>query len=365
MAIVSCNNENPFLSDWNTPYGLPPFDKIDNKDYIQAVKTGIRRQEAEIDAILEKNDMPTFENTIAAYEHSGALLDKVTGVLFNLAESDGTEELQKVVEDVISRLTEHSDNIFMNPYFFERVKFLYDSRNSLNLTAEQNAVLEKLYTRFVANGVGLNKEGQEKMRELNKKIAVLEQKFSNKLLAETNSFRLVLTDSSELAGLPEAVLAAAAEDAKAAGITAGQACKMTGAMEIDENGPWLFTLHNPSYVPFMSYSARRDLREKMFRAYSTRGSHGGENDTRQVVLDLISLKIQKAKLLGYDIPADQILSDKMAGNAKTVDAFLEKLFKPAIKKAAEETAELQSIMDKDIKEGVLADGPDSRIKPWD
>lgn len=365
MGTISCNRTNPFFSEWDTPYGIPPFDKIQEKDYVEAVEVGIHRQSAEIDAIIAKDDKPTFENTIEAYERSGALLDKVTGVLFNLSESDATESMQAVVAEVLPMLTEHNDNIFMNPYFFSRVKELYDSREDLGLTAEQDAVLEKIYRSFVNNGIALDAAGQKRMREINKELASLHQKFGNNVLAETNSFRLVLTDSSQLAGLPEGVLAAAAADASAAGISAKDAMRMTGADSVADGGPWLFTLQNASYVPFMTYSARRDLREQMFGAYSSRGSHGNENDNNSTVIDIIRLKIEKAALLGYETPADHILSDKMAKNARTVDKFLGGIFSPAVAKAESEIEVMQQIMDEDVKAGLLPDDGTSVIRPWD
>lgn len=365
MGISACNRTNPFFSEWDTPYGIPPFDKIHEKDYIEAIEAGIHRQSAEIDAIIAKDDKPTFENTVAAYERSGALLDKVTGVLFNLSESDATESMQAVVEEALPMLTGHNDNIFMNPYFFSRVKELYDSRSELGLTVEQNAVLEKLYRRFVNNGISLDAAGQERMRAINKELASLEQKFGNNLLSETNSFRLVLTDSSELAGLPQPVISAAAADASSAGISARDAMKMTGADSVSEGGPWLFTLHNPSYVPFMTYSARRDLREKMFNAYSSRGNQGNACDNNSVVIEIMKLRIEKAQLLGYRTPADFILSDKMAHDARTVDGFLDGIFTPAVAKAGKEITDMQLIMDEDVKAGLLPDDSTSVIRPWD
>ena len=365
MGINSCNRTNPFFSEWDTPYGIPPFEEIQEKDYIEAIEAGIHRQSVEIDAILAKDDKPTFENTVEAYELSGALLDKVTGVLFNLAESDATEQMQAIVSEALPMLSEHNDNIFMNPYFFGRVKELYDNRASLDLTAEQNAVLEKLYRTFVNNGIALDAAGQRRMREINKEMSALQQQFGNNLLAETNSFRLVLTDSSQLAGLPDAVVSAAAADAAAAGISVRDAMKMTGADSVAEGGPWLFTLHNPSYVPFMTYSSRRDLREKMFMAYSSRGNNGNATDNNAVVVELMKLRIEKARLLGYETPADYILSDKMAHDAATVDRFLDGIFVPAVAKAEEEKAAMQSLMDEDVKAGLLPEDSTPVICPWD
>ena len=367
MIMMSCSNINPFFGEWDTPYGIPPFGEISNKDYIRAVKFGIHQQSAEVDAIIARDAEPTFENTVAAYEHSGKILDRVTGVLFNLSESDATPALQKVVEKVIPMLTEHSDNIFMNPYFFERVKAVYDARNVSGLTEEQIRLTEKIYNRFLSNGVSLDEAGQARMREINSELAALEQTFGNNLLAETNSFSMLLTDSSEIAGLPESVLHAAAAEASSARITVREAARLKGIPESDvlPGGPWLFTLHNPSYVPFMTYSANRDLREKMFKAYSSRGNNGNERDNKDVVLKIMALRIEKAKLLGYGNPAEFILSDKMARTPEAVDGFLDRIFKAAVSKAREEAADMQKIMDGDVKAGLLPDDSTSVIRPWD
>ena len=367
LIMMSCSNINPFFGEWDTPYGLPPFDEISEKDYMRAVKFGIHQQSAEVDAIIARGAAPTFENTIAPYEQSGKVLDRVCGVLFNLAESDATPALQKVVEKVIPLLTEHTDNIFMNPYFFERVKAVYDTRNSSGLTAEQIRLTEKPYNQFLSNGVSLDETGQARMREINSELAALEQVFGNNLLSETNTFSLVLTDSAEIAGLPEAVLNAAAEEARAAGISARDAAKLKGMDEDDvlPGGPWVFTLHNPSYVPFMTYSTDRGLREKMFRAYSSRGNNGNACDNRAVVLKIMELRIEKAGLLGYDTPADFILSDKMAGTPAAVDSFLGKIFEAGTARAEEEVADLQEMMDADVEAGLLPDDSTSVIRPWD
>lgn len=367
MLVSSCKQFNPFLGDWKTPYGIPDFESIKESDYIPAVKFGIRQQEGQIDAIIANGNAPDFENTVAAYELSGEILDRVTGVLFNLSESDATPSMQKIVEKVIPMLTEHNDNVFMNPYFFARVDELYQNRKNLDLTREQEMALGKLYRKFVNNGVSLSPESQARLREINKELAVLEQRFGNNVLSQTNSFRLVLTDSSEIAGLPSAVLASAASDAAHAGISRREVAKIKGIDEksVADGGPWLFTLHTPSYVPFMTSSARRDLREKMFTAYSTRCSAGGDSDNNPLVLQIMKLRIERANLLGYPTPAAQILSDKMAHDPQTVDSFLGKIFPAAVRQAALEVEDMQALMDKDIEAGLLPDDSTSVIKPWD
>ena len=341
--MMSCSNLNPFFGEWNTPYGIPPFDEISENDYIRAVKYGIHQQSAEVDAIIARDAEPDFENTVAAYEYSGRILDRTCLVLFNLAESDATASLQKTVDKVIPLLTEHTDNIFMNPYFFERVKAVYDTRNSSGLTTEQIMLTEKLYNQFMSNGVSLDAAGQERMREINKELAALEQTFGNNLLAETNAFSLVLKDTSDIAGLPESVLHSAAA----------------------EDGSRVFTLQNPSYVPFMTYSADRGLREKMFMAYSSRGNNGNDCDNKDVILKIMALRIEKARLLGYETPAEFILSDKMAATPAAVDSFLDRIFRAGVAKAREEVADMQAIMDADVEAGLLPDDSTSVIRPWD
>ena len=367
LIMMSCSNLNPFFGEWNTPYGIPPFEEISEKDYLRAVKFGIHQQSAEVDAIIARDAEPTFENTIAAYEYSGRILDRTTRVLFNLAESDATPALQKVVDKVIPLLTEHTDNIFMNPYLFERVKAVYDTRNSSGLTTEQIRLTEKIYRQFLSNGVSLDAAGQARMREINVELAALEQTFGNNLLAETNAFSMLLTDSSEVAGLPESVLHSAAAEAAAAGISVRDAARLRKMDEaaVAPGGPWLFTLQNASYVPFMTYSANRGLREKMFRAYSSRGNNGNDRDNKETVLKIMALRIEKARLLGYDTPAAFILSDKMAGTSATVDTFLEKIFRAGVAKAHEETADMQAVMNGDIETGLLPDDSTSVIRPWD
>lgn len=317
MAIAGCNKVNPFLFEWKSNYGMPPFDEIKEGQYMLAVKMGIRQQASDVDAIIANAEEPTFENTIAAYDRSGGTLDRVTGVLFNISETDGTPALQKLVEKVLPMLSEHNDNIFMNPYFFERVKYLYDSKDTLGLTREQEMVLDRIYENFVNNGIALDEEGQSRMRQINSELSSLTYRFGNNLLAESNAFQ-------------------------------------------DR-----FGVAVSEYVTEMSTCSDRARREEMFKAYSSRGCNGNKYDNRQLVLDIMKLRIEKAKLLGYDNPADQILSDKMAHDAGTVDAFLEKIFGPAVARAKEEVKDMQAIMDEDVKAGLLPDDSTAVIRPWD
>ena len=315
MAAVSCSNVNPFLGEWETPYGIPDFNSIKEKHYLPAIEYGIRQQQSEIDAIIADSEAPTFENVVEAYERSGEVLGRVTAVLFNVSESDATESLQKIVEEALPLISAHSDNIFMNPYFFAKVEKLYKDIDNLGLNQEQKMVLKKLYNSFVKNGIALPEAEQARMRDINMEISSLQNTFGNMLLAENNAF--------------------AAE----------------------------FGISVSEYAGAMASTEDRALREKMFKAYSSRGNNGNENDTKDLILKLMGLRIEKAKLLGYETPADFILADKMAGNPETVDVFLADLMKPAVAKAKEEIADMQAIMNEDIKAGLLPEG--SVIEPWD
>ena len=312
---MSCNNSNPFLSDWATPYSIPDFSAVQEKHYIPAVEAGIAQQEAEIQAIIDNQEAPTFANVVEAYERSGAILDRVMGVLFNLSETDGTESLQKIVEQALPMLSVHSDNISMNPAFFAKVEVLYNDMENLGLNQEQKMALKKLYNGFVNNGIALGEAEQARMREINMELSSLSNTFGNMLLAENNAF---------------------AEE---------------------------FGVAISEYGEAMAATDDRALREKMFKAYASRGNNGNENDTKDLIMKMMALRIEKANLLGYENPAQMILHDKMAGNPEAVDTFLAGIMAPAVKKAQEEIVDMQVIMDQDIKAGLLPAG--SKIEPWD
>ena len=313
-AAASCSRNNPFLEEWNTPYGIPPFDEIQLSDYIPAVTAGIEQQKLELDAILANPDAPTFDNTVAAYEYSGEILTKVSLVLFNLQETEGNEEMDKVVEEATALMTAHEDEMSMNKAFFERVKAVYDADQS-GLTREQQMVLKNLYESFTRSGVALDEASQERLKEINQKIAAAQQKFGTNLLAENNAFK-------ETFGVPVSAYPA----------------EMTGCED-------------------------RDRREAMFKAYSSRGNNGNEYDNKALCLEILKLRAEKARMLGFDTFAAYQLDNKMARNPQTVDSFLGQIMGPAASKAVEEIADMQEIMDEDIAAGKLAEG--STIQPWD
>lgn len=313
-AAASCSRNNPFLEEWNTPYGIPPFDEIQLSDYIPAVTAGIEQQKQELDAILTNPDAPTFDNTVAAYEYSGEILTKVSLVLFNLQETEGNEEMDKVVEEATALMTAHEDEMSMNKAFFERVKAVYDADQS-GLTREQQMVLKNLYESFTRSGVALDEASQERLKDINQKIAAAQQKFGTNLLAENNAFK-------ETFGVPVSAYPA----------------EMTGCED-------------------------RDRREAMFKAYSSRGNNGNEYDNKALCLEILKLRAEKARMLGFDTFAAYQLDNKMARNPETVDSFLGQIMGPAASKAVEEIADMQEIMDEDIAAGKLAEG--STIQPWD
>ena len=315
IAAVSCSTANPFLAEWDTPYGIPDFTKIQEKHYIPAIQAGIAQQENEIQAIIDNQDAPTFENVVEAYERSGAILDRVSMVLFNISESDATESLQKIVEEALPLVSVHSDNIFMNPDFFKKVDALFQNIDNLGLNQEQKMVLKNLHNSFVKNGIALGEAEQARMREINLELSSLSNTFGNNLLAENNAF---------------------AEE---------------------------FGVSISEYGEAMSATEDRATREKMFKAYSSRGNNGNEYDNKELMVKMMALRIEKANLLGYENPAQMILADKMAGNPETVDSFLASIMAPAVAKAKDEIADMQVFMDEDIKAGILPAG--SKIEPWD
>ena len=293
MALASCNNANPFIDGWDTPYGIPPFAQIEEAHYLPAIEAGIKQQAEEIEAIIANTQEPTFENVIEAYDRSGEILSRTSSVLFNLSESDATDSMQKIVEQALPLITAHSNDIYMNPAFFAKVDALYQKIDNLGLNREQQMVLKKIHNSFVKNGVALSEADQAKMREINNELSALEFNFGNNLLAENNAF------------------------AEKFGISISQ------------------------YTAKMTSSDDRALREQMFKAYSSRGNNNNDKDNKEICKRIMELRIQKANLLGYTNPADYILADKMAGNAVTVDNFLAEIMAAAVKKAKEEVADMQ------------------------
>lgn len=314
-CLSACTNrENPFLTDWNTPYGIPPFQEIQADNYIPAIQAGIEQQKKEIEDIVNNQDAPTFDNTILPLELSGEILRKVSGVLYNVSETDRTPALDSVMELAIPMMTEHSDNLSFNKGLYERIAQLYKGDQS-SLTREQQMVLKKHYEEFERNGVGLSEEKQARLKEINSEIASKTQKIGNNILEESNAFKQK------------------------------------------------FGISVSDYPNAMTSTTDRTKRKEMLEAYTNRGNNGNKADNKQLIQDVMRLRIEKAKLMGYNCPAAYILEPKMAHDPATVDAFLQGIMTDAVKKAREEVADMQAVMNEDIKAGLLPAG--SKIEPWD
>ena len=313
LAVAACS-PNPFLTEWDTPYGIPPFDEITTEDYIPALEEGIRQHDEEIRAITSCAEKPTFENTIVPLELSGELISKVGGVLGNIAETDRTDELDSIMEVFVKLTTEHENKISFNKSLFRRIEKVYKADQS-KLTREQQVVLKNYYDEFVLNGINLPAAMQKQLGEINAEIAAKAQKIGNNILAESNAFKEK------------------------------------------------FGISVSAYPTAMTTTEDRALREEMFKAYSSRGHNGNEYDNRELVLDIMRLRIEKANIMGYATPADFILEPKMAHDAQTVDEFLDGIMKASVAKAREEIADMQKVMDEDIAAGLLPSG--TRIEPWD
>ena len=331
MTLLACNSSNPLLEQPNTPYGVPAFDKVKLEHYLPAFETAIAQQKAEVDAIVNNEAEPTFENTIVALDRAGLLLDRVSGVFFNVLEADGNDEMNAIAEQVSPMLSELSDGIILNDKLFQRVKFVYDQRDQLGLNAEQMRLVTETYKNFANNGANLPEDKKERLKEINQELGLLSLKFGNNVVAETNSCQRFITDEAELKGLPESAKAAAAEEAAAAG----------------HPGEWLFTPKRTSFTPVLQYCENRELRKQLLMDYTTRANHDNEFDNKAVILREMELRIEKAKLFGYDNPADYILADCMAKDHQTVDAFLASVWTPSLEAAKREAAALQELLDED------------------
>lgn len=343
--LIGCNqmkkSDNPFMQSYTNKYDAPPFDKIKMSDYLPAFEEGIKQHQAEIDSIANDTATPTFANVIEKIEFSGELLRKVSSVFFNLTSSNTNEEMDKLAQDITPKLTEHSDNLYLNEKIFQKVKKLYDERTTLGLNAEQNRLLEKYYKNFIRSGAALNDTQKAELREINKELSSAELLFSQNVLAETNAYQKFVTKKEDLKGLPQSTIDAAADAATAA----------------DKKGQWLFTTQKPSFIPVLQYSENRELRKELLMAYTTRCNHDNKNDNKSVINTIIKLRVKKAQLLGYATPAAFILDDTMAKTPEAVYAFLEKVWKPSVAKAKVEAAELQKLMD--------AEGKGEKLEPWD
>ena len=331
--------KNPLLSDFNTPFDTAPFSKIRNEHFQPAIEEAIAEARAEIEQITSNPEAPSFENTLEALEFSGERLSRISSLFFNLNAAETNEEIQRIAQVVSPMLTEFANDVRLDNALYLRIEKVYQAKDHLELSPEQSMLLEKNYKAFVRNGARLNATDKEKLREIDKELSTLSLKFGEHVLADTNAFEMIVSDESELAGLPDGVREAAKMLAKEKGVEG-----------------WAFTLDYPSYIPFMTYAERRDLREKLSRAFGARGIQGNENDNREIVLRVANLRHQRAVLLGYASHADFVLEERMAESPEKVETFLNDLLEKAKPAAEKEFQKLKEIAASDEIE---------RIQKWD
>ncbi len=343
LLLCSClkQEENPFFSEFDTPFQVPPFDKIQEEHYLPAFKEGMELQNMEIEAIVNNPETPTFENTIEAMESTGSLLRKVGSVFGVLNGSMTNDNMQKIAREVAPLRSRHRDNIRLNEKLFQRIKTVYDQKDKLDLTTEQNTLLVKYYKDFVRSGANLDEEKKTRLKEINQELSILTVKFGENVLKENNRFEMVIDKKEDLAGLPQAVITGAAEAAK----------------EREYEGKWVFTIHKPSMIPFLQYSENRALREKIFKAYINKGNNNDELDNKDNLAKIAALRVERANLLGYKTHADYVLEINMAKKPENVYSFLDQLWKPALKMAKREAKELQEMIRKE--------GHDFKLQAWD
>lgn len=347
FLLSSCKQKentstNPFFSEYNTPYNVPPFDKIDTSHYIPAIEKGIADQQAEIDAIVNNTEPPTFENTILAFDKSGALLTRVSKAFGTVNGANTNPALIEINRKIAPKTTKHRDNISLNDKLFQRIKAVYESREASNLDAEQKRVVEKYYEDFTRNGANLNDSDKVKLRELNQKLSAFSIKFGENLLSETNkNFKLVIDKKEDLAGLPQGIIDAAAEEAKSDSLV----------------GKWEFTLQKPSMIPFLQYAKNRALREKLYRGYLMRCNNNDKFDNKEVILSIANLRAERAKLLGYKTYANYVISRNMAQTPEKVYEFLNSILTPAQEVAKKDRDDMQKIIERE--------GGKFKLEPWD
>lgn len=334
-------NMNPFFETYTTPYQVPPFHLIKNEHFKPAILEGIKKQEAEIKAIVSNKEKPTFENTILAMENSGKLLSKVSTVFYNLNSANTNEEIQAIAKELAPRLSAHNDNINLNPELFQRVKAVWDNQANLNLNKEQSKILENLYKNFVRSGANLSEENKKRLREINAEMAVATLKYGQNILAETNAYELVISDKKDLEGLPNELIEAASSEAKSRG----------------KEGKWVFTLSNSSVMPFLQYSSNRKLRKEIWNAYQMRANQNNDKDNKELAITIANLRGERARLLGYNTHADYVLEKSMAKNPEIATKLLMDLWTPALNMAKQEAA--------DIKKMMVKDGIKGNVEPYD
>lgn len=339
VCMMGCSQKsaNPFMEEWNTPYNVPPFDKIKTEHYIPAFEEGMKQQSENVEAIANNTEEPTFGNTILALENSGELLEKVSGVFFNLTECCNSPEMEEIANEMMPKLSQHSDNIYLNEKLFKRVKAVYEKQNSMKLTPEQARLLEVTYKNFVRGGANIPANQQKRFREINERLAVLTLKFGNNVLKATNDYKLVVDNVEELKGMPQSQLDAALE---------------MGNADPSTKGKYVFTVQVPSMEPFLMNCENRELRKELWTAYSTRCTSGASDNTK-VIDEIVNLRLERAKMFGFPSHAAYVLDDCMAKTPEAADSLLMQVWHPALAKAKEEAALYQKMMNEDGIQGKL------------
>lgn len=332
---------NPFFEAYNTPFQVPPFHLIHNEHFKPAILEGIKTQETEINAIVLNKEKPTFANTILAMENSGKLLSRVTTVFSNLNNANTNSEIQTIAKDLAPKLAAHYDNIYLNETLYNKVKTIWNNKKNLTLNKEQAKILENLYKNFIRSGANLSAENKKRLREINSEMAVATLKYGQNILAETNTYELIISDINDLAGLPNELIETAATDAKSKG----------------KEGKWVFTLSNSSVMPFLQYSSNRKLRQEIWNAYQMRANNSNDKNNNELAIKIANLRTEKAQILGYKTHADFVLEKSMAKNPETATKLLMDLWIPALNMANKEAI--------DIKEMMVKDGINDNVQPYD
>lgn len=341
-ACSTKNETNPFFSEFNAPYGAPPFDQIKTEHYEPAIRKGIEEQNQEIERIANNPETPDFDNTVAALDNSGKTLARVTGVLYNLASAETNDSLTALFMQLAPALSEHQDNVYLNSQLFARIDHIHEQaqKDPSLLNREQQRLLDKYYKNFIRSGSALQQEQQEQLKSINKRLSELSIRYENNVLTENNRYQLILENENELDGMPEWAKKAAKEEAAKAG----------------HDGKWMFTLRSASFLPAMQY-ANRNIRKQLYTAYTNRCNHNDSTDNKNILKEIVALRLEKARLLGFSSYADFILDENMAKNAATVNPFLNQLWEHALPKAKEEAQELQAIMNEST--------PGLQLEAWD
>ncbi len=339
VCMMGCSQKstNPFMEEWNTPYNVPPFDKIKTEHYVPAFEEGMKQQAKNVETIANNTEEPTFDNTILALENSGELLEKVSGVFFNLTECCNSPEMEEIANEMMPKLSQHSDNIYLNEKLFKRVKAVYDKQNSMELTPEQARLLEVTYKNFVRGGANIPADQQKRFREINERLSVLTLNFGNNVLKATNDYKLVVDNVEDLKGMPQSQLDAALE---------------MGNADPSTKGKYVFTVQVPSMEPFLMNCENRELRKELWTAYSTRCTSGASDNTK-VIDEIVNLRLERAKMFGFPSHAAYVLDDCMAKTPEAADSLLMQVWRPALAKAKEEAALYQKMMNEDGIQGQL------------